>query len=29
VIEEKTFTSLLLSGQTAVVDEYGNYLVSL
>ena len=29
VIEEETFTSLLLNGQTAVVDDHGNYLVSL
>ena len=29
VIEEETFTSLILSGQTTTVDEHGNYLVSL
>jgi N-methylhydantoinase A len=29
VIEEETFTSLLLDGQTAVVDAQGNYLVTL
>ena len=29
VIEEETFSSLLLDGQTAVVDEHGNYLVAL
>ena len=29
VIEEETFTSLLLDGQTAVVDSQGNYLVTL
>ncbi len=29
VIEEETFTSLLLAGQSALVDPHGNYLVTL
>ena len=27
VIEEETFTSLLLNGQSALVDARGNYLI--
>ena len=29
VIEEETFTGLLLNGQSALVDAHGNYLITV
>ena len=29
VIEEETFTTLLLNGQSALVDARGNYLITV